>query len=253
MKSLHLTLGITLLALATAPQGSLAQSAPTFAVAAIRPSGASVPFEHDGKTDLYPNSLRMQDVTVTTCLKFAYGMQYAQIEGPDWLHDEHFDILAKSEEPVTPAQMKQMMQSLLADRFKLTFHHEQRELNAFALGIAKTGSQLKDAQADSASTIVNSGIGFVATSTAMPEFATYLADPLRVPVIDKTGLKGRYDFAVDFRRFLPSETDGQRVDHTDVTYIVRTAVHDLLGLTLEPQKAQVDVYVIDHIEKPTPN
>jgi uncharacterized protein (TIGR03435 family) len=252
MKPLHLVLTATLFITVVPPQICPAQT-PTFAVAAIHPSGASVPFEHDGKTEILPNSLRMQDVTVTTCLKFAYGMQYAQIVGPDWLHDDHFDILAKSDDPATPAQMKQRMQSLLADRFKLTFHHEQRELNAFTLGIAKTGSLLKDAQADSASHITNSGIGFVATSTTMPELATYLADPLRVPVIDKTGLNGRYDFAVDFRRFLPSEADGQRVDHTDVTYIVRTAVHDLLGLTLEPQKAQVDVYVIDHAEKPTPN
>ena len=96
----------------------------TFAVASIRPSSESVKFERDGKTDITPVTLRMRDVTIQTCIKWAYGVQRAQIVGPDDLEQTHYDIGAKSDEPVKPEQMKLMMPALLAERFKLKFHRE---------------------------------------------------------------------------------------------------------------------------------
>jgi uncharacterized protein (TIGR03435 family) len=65
--------------------GCVAASAQAFAVASIRPSAAEVKFEHDGKTETTPGTLRMQDVTVSTCIKWAYGVQDNQISGPEWI------------------------------------------------------------------------------------------------------------------------------------------------------------------------
>ena len=115
-------------------------SAQTFAVASIRPSAGDVKFEHDGKTEITPGTLTMRDVTAATCIKFAYGVQDSQISGPEWLQSEHFDILAKADSPVAEPQLKLMMQALLADRFKLSFHRQNKELSAYALTVAKGGA-----------------------------------------------------------------------------------------------------------------
>jgi uncharacterized protein (TIGR03435 family) len=195
----------------------------------------------------------MQDVTVHTCLKWAYGVQDSQIVGPDWLAKEHFDILAKADGPADVPQMKRMMQGLLAERFKLSFHREQRELKGFVLTVAKDGPKLQPSHEGGTSDIQNSAIGFIARSTNMHEFADFISSPLASPVVDKTGLPGRYDFAIDFTHFLPAESETNRIDSTDSTYIIRSAVQGVLGLALESQKTMVEVYVVDHVEKPSAN
>src|SRR5882762_787855 len=104
-------LGMLVLAMAA----SSASAQITFAVASIRPSSQQVQFERDGKTDLTPGTLRMHDVTIQTCIKWAYGVQRAQVVGSDDLEQIHYDIEAKSDEPVKPEAMKLMMQALLTD------------------------------------------------------------------------------------------------------------------------------------------
>src|SRR5580698_1398694 len=88
---------------------------PAFAVATIRPSSNAVQFEHDGKTEFRGDTLRMQDVTVTTCIKLAYHVQDNQIIGPGWMGDDRFDITAKSDGPADEDAMKRMLQALLAN------------------------------------------------------------------------------------------------------------------------------------------
>ena len=223
---------------------------PSFAVAVIRPSAASVPFVHDGKTDLTPDALLMQDVTVATCIKWAYHVQDSQIAGPDWVRSDHFDITAKTDGPVPREQMKLMMKSLLAERFHLSFHSESRVLKAYALVPARGGAKLKPAAVDADYRIENSAIGFIAKSTTLPEFADYIADPVRAPVVDETGLAGKYDFSVDFTPYLPADADTVR---PDVISVMMIAFEGELGLKLEPRKVSVKVLVIDHIEKPSAN
>jgi uncharacterized protein (TIGR03435 family) len=226
----------------------MAQSA--FAVASIRPSGAAVQFEHDGKTETLPGTLRMQDVTVATCIKWAYGVQDSQIAGPKWLQSEHFDIQARADERVGDETMKLMMQTLLADRFKLSFHRENRELRAYGLTVAKGGPKLRDAVADAPSSRQNSATGTVAKATTMKEFADFISGPLQTPVVDRTGLTGRYDFAIDFTSYLPEDAETTRPNPTAV---MMAALQGELGLTLEPQKAMVEVLVVDRVEKPSEN
>lgn len=228
----------------------VARAQPTFAVASIRPSAAEVPFEHDGKRETSPGTLRMRDVMVATCIKWAYGVQESQIVGPTSLRAEHYDITAKADEPVGDDQLKLMMRALLADRFKLNFHHENKELRSYALIVAKGSQKLHPSVADGKSTIQNSAIGFVAKSTTMEEFANYVADPLRTPVVDKTGLNGKYDFAVDFTNYLPEDANTVR---PNVISVMMLALEGELGLKLEPTKTSVEVMVVDHVEKPSEN
>jgi uncharacterized protein (TIGR03435 family) len=227
-----------------------AEAQPTFAVASIRPSAAEVPFEHDGNREISPGTLRMRDVTMATCIKWAYGVQDSQIVGPTSLRAEHYDIMAKADDPAQDDQLKLMMRTLLAERFKLSFHHENKELRSYALIAAKKGPKLHVSVGEGTSTIQNSAIGMVAKSTTMEEFANYIADPLRTPVVNKTELNGRYDFAIDFTNYLPEDANTVR---PNVISVMMSALEGELGLKLEPTKTSVEIMVVDHVEKPSAN
>jgi uncharacterized protein (TIGR03435 family) len=227
---------------------------PSFAVATIRPSSSEVSFEHDGKTETTPGTLRMQDVSVQTCIKWAYGVQDSQISGPAWLQSDHFDIVAKADAPATEAQMKLMLQTLLTDRFNLSFHRQSRELKAFALTVAKGGAKVHPAAApDAAPFRQNSANGTVVRSMTIREFGDFISGPLRMPVVDQTGLTGKYDFAIDFTPYLPDPAKNMDGTRPDTTSILMAALQDEVGLKLESRKSQVDVMVIDHIDKPSQN
>jgi uncharacterized protein (TIGR03435 family) len=221
-----------------------------FAVATIRPSAAAVQFEHDGKTETSPGTLRMRDVTVNTCIKWAYSLQDSQIVGPGWMQQDHFDISAKADGPVGDEQMKRMLQALLADRFRLVFHRDQKELKSLALTVAKSGAKLKQAADGGTPFRQNSANGMVAKSITMQEFADFISGPLQIPVVDKTGLPGRYDFTLDFTSYLPDDMETMRPDPTTV---IMAALQGELGLRLEPRKEQVEVMVVDHVERPSEN
>jgi uncharacterized protein (TIGR03435 family) len=227
---------------------------PSFAVATIRPSSGEVKFEHDGSTDLSPTNLRMHDVLINTCIKFAYGVQDTQIAGPGLLRSERYDITAKSDAPASEDQMKLMLQTLLADRFKLTFHRERREMRALVLTVASSGSKLKPAAAPDARPFrENSANGTIAKSMPIQEFADFISGPLQMPVVDQTGLTGKYDFAIDFTPYLPDPTKNMDGTRPDTTGILKAAMQDELGLKMDARKTDVEVMVIDHVEKPSEN
>lgn len=240
-------LGAVVLALAVGSAGAQA----TFAVASIRPSSEAVKFERDGKTDVTPVSLHMRDVTVQTCIKWAYGLQRAQVVGSDELEQTHYDIEARTDEPVKPEKMRLMMQALLAERFRLKFHREQKEMRRYAMVVLPTGIKNMKQSAPGAEVYrQNSARGTVARSMTMQEWADFLAGPLETPVVDKTGLAGAYDFSIDFTPYLPKD---QVPMQQDPGYIVNITLQGEIGLKLEPGKGPVEVMVVDHLEKPSEN
>jgi uncharacterized protein (TIGR03435 family) len=231
---------------------SIAQQ-PAFAVASIHPSAAEVRFEHDGTTETTPGTLRMRDVSVETCIKWAYGVQYSQISGPAWIDSDKFDITAKADAPATDDQMKLMLRSLLADRFKLSFHHENKDLKAFVLTIAKGGAKVTPAAAPDAKPFrQNSANGSVVKSMTIREFGDFISGPLQMPVVDDTGLAGKFDFVLDFTPYLP-DAKNMGPDRPDTTSILMAAMEGELGIKMETRKTQVEVMVIDHVEKPSAN
>jgi hypothetical protein len=131
----------------------------------------------------------------------------------------------------TPEQLSLMLQNLLADRFKLKFHRETREVPGYALVVAKNGPKLKENKNANLNTIM-------AQKTSMSQLANTLTNlPDNVPVVDKTGLLGFYDFTLTWE---PGES-------------VSAVLQEQLGLKLESQKVPVDFYVIDSAEKPSEN
>lgn len=244
---LRLISGITLAACAWG------QAPASFMAASIRPSAAGVQFEHDGAIQATPGSVVMRDVLLTSCMEWAWGIQENQIKGPEWIQNERYDIVARAERPVAVDQLKLMMQALLKERFGLEFHHERKELTAYEMTVAKGGSKMKEAAADEKPSRENTAISTIAKAMTMRQFADFVSQPLRMPVVDHTGLTGRYDFVLNFTSYLPSGERAMTPDFDNNNGIIIAAIQGELGLKLESHKLPVETYVIDHVEKPSAN
>jgi uncharacterized protein (TIGR03435 family) len=192
----------------------------------------------------------MHDVTVSSCIQWAYGKPGVLVAGPGTLTDARYDITAKTDPHATKEQMQEMLRTLLSERFKLAFHVEKKELRVYTLTAAKSGIKMKPSAPGVEMHHENSATGMVANSITMQELADYLSDPLNAPLTDGTGLPGRYDFIIDFTPYVNMEQSDVRPDPVSV---LRSALRGDLGLDLVQGKAVVDVMVVDHVEAPSNN
>jgi uncharacterized protein (TIGR03435 family) len=234
----------------TVPVAKSASAQASFDAAVIRPSSGEVKFERNGKTEAAYGTLRMHDVTVSTCIQWAYGTTRALVTGPDSLKDVHYDITAKTDPHATREQMQLMLRTLLSERFQLAFHLEKKEMRVYTLTVAKSGSKMRLSAPGGEMYHENSATGMIARSITMHELADYLSDPLDAPLTDGTGLPGRYDFTIDFTPYVTMEPSDVRPDPVAV---LRSALRGDLGLDLVQSKEQVDVMVVDHVDPPSSN
>jgi uncharacterized protein (TIGR03435 family) len=152
-----------------------------------------------------------------------------------------------------------MLQTLLADRFKIALHHEKKDLPFYALLVAKNGPRLAAGKADGKSNIEPKGMGLAAHDTSLSEVAdllTMIGTRLNLPpVVDMTGLKGRFDFTVDATDFLQSLGAGNAApDPSAIMVGVSEILREQLGLRAELRKTLTDVLIVDRAEKlPTDN
>lgn len=237
---------------ALAKSKAAVQTQTAFDVASIRPSAQEVKFERNGKTDVSHGKLTMRDVTVSTCIQWAYEVSSAQIQGPDSLMHVHYDITAKTDPDTTENQMRLMMRTLLSDRFKLAFHVEKKELHVYSLVVAKGGVKMHLSAPGGTMFRENSATGMVARSISMRELANYLSDPLNAPLTDETGLQGRYELKIDFTPYVDMERKDGDV-RPDPAAVLKAALKGDLGLDLVKDIKPVDVTVVDHIEPPSAN
>jgi len=246
--------------------GAFAQSAPApaaFEVASIKRIQITGPVP--GMTrETGPGSLTMRNVGLGFCIRWAYGLEPYQIVGPAWIDpptEFRFDILAKAGSPIRDDQLKLMLQTLLAERFKLAVHREKRNLPVYALVVSKNGAKLRPADSgeESAQKPGDKPFQTICHNTSMAWLAGMMSPPWTSrPAVDRTGLPGGFDFTLDYGQYiLDSETGRPVVDamgHVDMESAVMRALPEQLGLRLEAAKAPVEVLVIDHLEKlPTGN
>jgi uncharacterized protein (TIGR03435 family) len=245
-----------------APAKSMAADAPlAFEVATIKPSKPGTP----GKSLLMkgPRQFVTTNTSLADLITFAYGMHVRQITGgPSWLESDLFDIIGQPEAEGTPnrKQLEGMLQRLLADRFKLAFHREKKELSVYAIIVGKNGPKLLKSTSDPNGLpgLFFRGLGVLpARNSNISDLAGVLQSVvLERPVVDQTGLSGRYDFEL---KWTPDESQfsGQgakvRRDDPDAPPDLFTAIQEQLGLQLKSTKASVDVLVIDRVEKPSEN
>jgi uncharacterized protein (TIGR03435 family) len=212
---------------------------------------------------------RTINTNVNDLIAVAYGLHAKQIVGaPDWLGTDLFDIDGVPDVSGRPniKQMGLILQKLLADRFALKFHHEQRELSVYAIQVGAGGPKMKVTAAGPNDL---QGFGFrglgdlIVTNMSMKEFATWMqSSVMDKPVVDQTGLTAKYDFTLkwtpddsQFAQFRGAVTTPPQAagDNPNAPPSLYTAMQEQLGLKFSATKAMDDVIVIDHIEKPSPN
>lgn len=241
----------TLIALVLAAQPGL-----RFEVAALKPSA---PGERNGGIRPAPGGERYlaTNVSLRLMLTVAYRINDDQIVGgPDWMNSEKFDMNAKAAGPSTIEELHVMLQNLLAERFKLQFHRETKERPVYALMVDKGTLRMQPHPAQTAGEpwIEPRGgphrleellmTSIHATAVPMDHLAWWLSRFTDRPVIDRTGLKGGYDFDLAFVA-APGGVDVPSASQT-VYECVRP-----LGLKLERQKGPVTTLVVDHVEQPS--
>jgi len=237
--------------------GQVAPSAPSFEVASVKPSQHTVGPDYNNQLTYSQNGLTARNVTLKRLVAEAYVVQLNQVSGPNWLDQNEYDIDARTAGANTREQMAPMLRTLLAGRFNLVEHNEAREMRVYELVVGKSGPRIH-ALKDGETPATQAGFHFHGD---MRQFADLLAaqfsipapqnpsEPARgfgpqIPVVDKTGLAGVFDFSVDMRPDLG----------TDMFTAWQRALRDQLGLSLESRKENLSVIFVDSAAKiPTEN
>jgi uncharacterized protein (TIGR03435 family) len=236
-----------------APVARMAADAhPAFEVATIKlhdPNSHRQGFNFEGSRYVVRNE------SVGSLIMFAYAIHPKQIAGgPEWVGTDRYDIEGKPDAAGEPSlkQQQEMLQKLLAERFGLKIKRDKRELPVYAITVAKGGPKLK-AAADPNAEADQDGEGHgtettqIYTSATMKDFAMGMNFFMDRPVVDQTGLTGKYDFRVRYTY------DEVRATDPNAPPGMFTAIQDQLGLKLQPVKTATDVLVIDHVDRPSEN
>ncbi len=282
--------------------------AQTFEVASIKPAapmegGRMMVGIQGGPGTPKPGQMTFTNVSLNNILQQAYDVKDYQISGPAWMQSTRFDIEAKVPAGTTKEQSRIMLQNLLADRFKLTLHHSTKESSIYALLVAKGGPKLTEsvddpnaAPADGLPGPLKMGkdgmpegppgsmkgrvmmmmapggrMHLMSGSTTVSKFTDTLASQLDRPVVDMTGLTGKYDIVLDFApdpAVMQARMGamgvgpppgamheaGSSPDDPNGSATIFSALTEQLGLRLEARKGPVDLLVIDSAQKtPTEN
>jgi uncharacterized protein (TIGR03435 family) len=220
-----------------------------FEVASIKPVAAPADGNIiSGINTSTPGLMRAQNVTLRRCIRGAYDIPATRVllapNGPKWFDQDLFNIEARADGPATDPEMMKMLQSLLAERFKLEFHRETRSLSGYQLVVGKKGILAKASEPETkASTNAKRGV-IDAKACSMDRLAQRLSESLQVPVANTTGIAGGFDFKLEW-----SPDEAQR----DGGPSIFTAIQEQLGLKLESRKFPAEVLIVDRAEKPTKN
>jgi len=232
-----------------------AQVAPSFEVASVKISQLAAR-GGEGSTreaiQFTPTTLSMQNVTLRSCIRWAYDVREFQLVAPDWLTADRYDITAKTSESVPIERLRLMLQALLAERFKLSLHRERKEVSVYALRTATRRPGLHVSNSDQPASMLPNGGVLEFHNMSMAELAERLPKrPFGIerPVIDRTTLTGAFDFTMKLAgnaADLKSSLERRETDQ-DASFFV-APLRDL-GLRLQPEKAPVEMLVVDHVQR----
>jgi uncharacterized protein (TIGR03435 family) len=209
-------------------------------------------------------------LTVRALIQIAYDVPAVMISGASNLLDSGtYDIEAKAEDGMAGApELKQMLQTLLAERFKLSIRRETKEVQTYALVVGKNGPRLQTAGDRECRDIVDGDAlrlgtlchfllggpqtGWSGRTIGMRDLADALATRVNRPVVDKTQITGYFDMKTSPWSLGAGDADGGRQADTNNPSLF-TVLEEQLGLRLESRKAPVEILVVEHVEKATSN
>jgi uncharacterized protein (TIGR03435 family) len=188
-------------------------------------------------------------------MEMAYGVRHYQLSGPNWIVDfsstDCYDVVAKARNPIRGEQLRRMLGPLLAERFRLAFHRETRELPVYTLVVAKKGPKFQRGDGGIQNISADGTGGYAYENYSMATLANMLSLTPAVgrPVLDRTGLEGGYNFTANLYN---TAKDASALDLKRATVDnegIFSAVQDQLGLKLEARKAPIEILAIDRAEK----
>lgn len=250
----------------------------TFEVASIKPAnpdspGTSIQFMPGG-------GLKMTGIPLRGMITFAYDVRDFQISGgPGWVGTQRFDVMARAERTAASDspddlakmtddqrktardQVSERLRALLADRFQLAVHKETKEQPIYALVVSKNGEKLQEVKEPGPRQGMSMNRGRLQGFAApMEMLGNILSNTMGRPVIDKTGLSGKYDFVLEWTPEAGADARAQGFGDgisepapAPGGPTIFTALQEQLGLRLEAQKGPVQNIVIDRVEKPSEN
>jgi uncharacterized protein (TIGR03435 family) len=278
---LAMTLLLATMGVAQQKSDSVAATA-QFEVASIRPTEARGQHgitAHGGPGTSDPTRIEWTNTSVTLILQRALHAYLYQIVRPAWVDTQSYDITATLPPGTTKEQFGQMLINLLEDRFHLALHRETRELPGFELVLGKNGAKLREAapaDSDNAEPVAPDAsvppktdpngfpvvdrpgvaiamkmkpgasvplVYLTARAQALGELVHMLGDQLGRPVVDKTGLTGKYDYTLEF----PAMESPDAQDEAGPSIL--TAVQKQLGLKLESKRVPLEMVIVDHSDK----
>jgi uncharacterized protein (TIGR03435 family) len=232
-------------ALSASAQAASAQDPPAtplrFEVASIKPSKPGATLQ-DMHIEVPPGRMEALNITLYELISSLSGFSQKVEGGPKWAETDRYDIVAKSDRPISAQDRTLMALALLEERFKLVLHHEAKESSGLALLIGKAPPDLKPSKDGEKTQFLSDGHQIKCLSVNMFSLTAYLTQMLRLAVEDRTRLAGKFDFKLDLDRS-PGEPFADRV---------RAAVEDF-GFLFESKKVTKQISVIDHAERPTEN
>jgi uncharacterized protein (TIGR03435 family) len=265
--------------------GFLGAQTPTFEVASVKPAA---PFDRNtnsgpsgGPGTKDPGRWSARFMPLSALIGIAYDIRPFQLSGPKWLENERFDLVATVPAGATRDDLRPMLRNLLEERFGLKAHRERKEVQVYELVVTKGGPKLAETPPPKPADpeeppkldrsrlsrdrygfpIVPPGIAAMASTSngrfrlhavgeTMDQFGGMLSTQVDRPVLDRTGLKGKYDFTLTWT----TESAAAASPAEDVLPNLTTALQEQLGLKLESKAGMVEFLVIDQIAKtPTEN
>ncbi len=195
----------------------------------------------------------MRNIDLNEMIEWSYRLQHYQLADHSMLEGQRFDVRAKAGERVTDGTLRLMLQNLLATRFKLQLHREQKKTSVYELVVAKGGPKLPPDKAatlppaypkESLPRVVDGN--FLFRNVSLPDFAQQLTElrGIDFPVIDRTGIAGVYDITLKGAASALLDPSGPSL---------LTLIQEQLGLKLVSAKDSLEVVVVDHAEEPSAN
>lgn len=230
---------------------------PAFEVAAIKRSD---PDDKSHRFEIHGRRIVIENHTVREMIEMSYGVHARQImNAPAWTESERFDVQGVPDVEGQPdlVQFQEIVRKLLEERFGLKFHTEKREMPRYVLTVAKGGPKMEPTKAAPGVVLPNERAGGDKTShslqmenVSMGDLVRALQGELDRPVVDETGVKGKYDFTL---KWLRADVVATAEDADSALTGIFTAIQEQIGLKVEPSKGEVDAMLIDHVERPEAN
>jgi uncharacterized protein (TIGR03435 family) len=234
-------------------QSAAAPDAPVrFEVSSVKPSKPGAEAQ-DMRIAFNAGRFTAVNVTLKQLLAAVAGFSGQVQGGPGWADSERFDIVAKLDGDVPPGERNGMVLVLLEDRFKLVVHREVKEAPGLALAVGKKLPNLDSSKEGEVTAIRQGDHGQVVfESVTTWRLTNYLSQMFHTTVVDRTGIKGNFNFTLDPYSFAAEPSAQGAAARESYGDLVRTAVEQI-GFKVESQKVTLNITVIDHAERPGEN